>query len=76
MCGISFYCSSFSNPSNELDESLKKMTHRGPDGGTFFAQMNQYFVGLGHNRLSIIDLSEAANQPMDLGYWSGYFIQR
>ncbi|OHA47459.1 MAG: asparagine synthase (glutamine-hydrolyzing), partial [Candidatus Taylorbacteria bacterium RIFCSPLOWO2_12_FULL_49_67] len=48
------------------DETLiKKMnavtTHRGPDGsGTFVGSS----VTLGHNRLSIIDLSDAGNQPM------------
>ena len=38
------------------------MQHRGPDAEGFYfdATVN---VGLGHRRLSIIDLSEAANQP-------------
>ncbi|KKS96839.1 MAG: Asparagine synthetase [Candidatus Giovannonibacteria bacterium GW2011_GWA1_43_15] len=35
--------------------------HRGPDGtGIFLGEK----ISLGHNRLSIIDLSDAANQPM------------
>ena len=39
------------------------MTHRGPDGaGTWISQDGR--IGLGHRRLSIIDLSEAASQPM------------
>ncbi|HEY7532948.1 MAG TPA: asparagine synthetase B, partial [Nitrospiraceae bacterium] len=39
------------------------MTHRGPDGaGVWIAPDGR--VGLGHRRLSIIDLSEAAAQPM------------
>lgn len=37
------------------------LTHRGPDAGRFF---NDYFVALGHRRLSILDPSPAANQPM------------
>ena len=36
------------------------MSHRGPDADGFFVADN---VALGHRRLSIIDLSEAANQP-------------
>ena len=39
------------------------MRHRGPDGcGTWIATHGQ--VALGHRRLSIIDLSRAADQPM------------
>ena len=39
------------------------MTHRGPDGaGLWFG--NDRTVGLAHRRLSIIDLSDAASQPM------------
>lgn len=39
------------------------MVHRGPDGaGTWIA--NDGRIGLGHRRLSIIDLSESASQPM------------
>jgi len=48
---------------------LKAMTqiiqHRGPDGdGHFLDGTDTAFVGLGHRRLSIIDLSSAASQPM------------
>ena len=41
------------------------MSHRGPDGiGLEFYETNRHFIGLGHNRLSIIDLSNNASQPM------------
>jgi asparagine synthase (glutamine-hydrolysing) len=64
MCGIAgFY--SFGKKFSEAD--LKKMTdriaHRGPDAEGFYMDKD-CGVGLGHRRLSILDLSAAANQPM------------
>jgi asparagine synthase (glutamine-hydrolysing) len=66
MCGIAGFID-FNNQTSE--GILKKMTdslvHRGPDAnGYFFEQKNKYAVGLGHRRLSIIDLSPLGNQPM------------
>src|SRR5271157_6150645 len=44
---------------------LRKMTdavkHRGPDSEGFYVDS---FVGLGHRRLAIIDLSRSGHQPM------------
>ena len=37
------------------------LKHRGPDAGGVYAQRN---IALGHRRLSILDLSPAADQPM------------
>lgn len=67
MCGISGFCdytkTSDSNTILQLSDSL---IHRGPDTGDIYFQSNEKFnVGLGHRRLSIIDLSERANQPME-----------
>ena len=63
MCGITgiFHF----DPSRNANESLlRKMTdtlsHRGPDGEGYFCKNN---IGLGHRRLSIIDLS-TGDQPM------------
>ena len=63
MCGIAgIYHFESSRSADEL--LLKKMTttlsHRGPDGEGFYCNNN---IGLGHRRLSIIDLS-TGDQPM------------
>ncbi len=39
------------------------LLHRGPDGGDTWIDA-EAGIGLGHRRLSIIDLSDAAGQPM------------
>lgn len=62
MCGIA----GFVSDTNFLNESdLRTITDvlykRGPDAGGYFFNEN---IGLGHRRLSIIDLSDTANQPM------------
>mgnify|MGYP003557422731 FL=1 len=61
MCGIAGFISP-----NYNQEHLRRLTsaikHRGPDAEGFFYEPADQ-VGLGHLRLSIIDLSEAANQP-------------
>lgn len=62
MCGIAgFYTKNKSFSEDELGLMLQKIAHRGPDAeGSYFNKV----VALGHKRLSIIDLSENANQPM------------
>ena len=62
MCGIA----GFISPQNRLTaDHLHMMTHRlahrGPDAEGYFCEAG---VGLGHRRLSILDLSEGARQPM------------
>ncbi len=44
-----------------LESMRDSMRHRGPDDAGLFIDRN---VGLGHRRLSIIDLSEAGRQPL------------
>jgi asparagine synthase (glutamine-hydrolysing) len=66
MCGIAGFID-FKKKSTEAN--LKGMSsclqHRGPDGqGVYFTETNDAVIGLGHRRLSIIDLSTSANQPM------------
>jgi asparagine synthase (glutamine-hydrolysing) len=65
MCGIA----GFIDPALDrdqgdilLDRMLASIRHRGPDNSSTWVEMP---VMLGHNRLSIIDLSDAANQPME-----------
>ena len=66
MCGIAGFID-FNKKSNY--EILKNMTdllyHRGPDdGGYSFYSLNNCNIGLGHRRLSILDLSSQGHQPM------------
>ncbi len=64
MCGISLFVS---DKEISLDLSIKQMVrsmnHRGPDNQGIYIDKKQN-IALGHNRLSIIDLSNHANQPM------------
>ena len=64
MCGILgvFQNKSKINPVL-LEEMAATTSHRGPDHtGIFISEDGN--LGLAHNRLSIIDLSPAGNQPM------------
>jgi asparagine synthase (glutamine-hydrolysing) len=63
MCGIAGIFNLNGEPVSPV--VLRRLTvavaHRGPDGEGFYSDA---FVGLGHRRLSIIDLSSAGHQPM------------
>ena len=65
MCGL---VGAF-NPTGECTSSATvavmrdRMAHRGPDGAGLWRSSDRH-CAFGHRRLSIIDLSEAANQPM------------
>lgn len=62
MCGIAGIIGSKSEQET-LHKMLEAQKHRGPDYTGVF--VNSKHVALGHNRLSIIDLSAAANQPFE-----------
>ncbi len=64
MCGIAGYISLHQTiTEHQLTQATALMHHRGPDAGGFYFSPGAT-VGLAHRRLSILDLSTAANQPM------------
>ncbi len=67
MCGIVGVFDYHGGSLSEQDLVLMRdrMRRRGPDdAGLFVHQQSNLFVGLGHRRLSIIDLSPLGQQPM------------
>ena len=72
MCGI---CGFYSKSSLEFDNIISKMnlaiSHRGPNNHGTWNDNNSGIV-MGHQRLSVIDLSPAGHQPMKSN--SGRFI--
>src|SRR5437016_1803871 len=61
MCGILGYIG-YGLDENKFEHSLNRLSHRGPDG---YGIWHEDDVFLGHRRLSIIDLSDKARQPME-----------
>ncbi len=66
MCGIAGYVSLNKRfDRHHLQLMADKLAHRGPDAnGIYFNDNSNYTIGLAHRRLSILDLSTTANQPM------------
>lgn len=67
MCGIAGFVdfNNMTDGTKVLNDMVKSLNHRGPDGnGTHLVNHERYAVGLCHTRLSILDLSENASQPM------------
>ena len=67
MCGVAgiyaYHCASLEVDRRELRRVRDHMTARGPDGvGEWYSSDGR--IGLGNRRLSIIDLSDRAAQPM------------
>ena len=64
MCGIAG-CYQQADGQKLVDIMTDRIAHRGPDAtGTWSHEDDRVAVHLGHLRLSIIDLSAAANQPL------------
>ena len=75
ICGIFNYANSSFDIKEELLTSMcRQISHRGPDDEGVYIDSKRR-VGLGHRRLSIIDLSTAGHQPManeDRSIWITY----
>jgi asparagine synthase (glutamine-hydrolysing) len=64
MCGITG-CYQQADGQKLVDIMTDRIAHRGPDAiGTWSHEDDRVAMNLGHLRLSIIDLSAAANQPL------------
>ena len=66
MCGISgFIDFNKKITKDQLTMACDSIKHRGPDDGDIaFIETNEAFIGLGHRRLAILDLSPLGHQPM------------
>ena len=65
MCGICGFLNKKALPSEILWEMSNTLSHRGPDDkGIYISNNTTGNIGLGHRRLSIIDLTETGHQPM------------
>lgn len=63
MCGINgvYNLKDLSNPKEIIAKMNESTSHRGPDSTDSYTDND---IVLGHNRLSIIDLTDGANQPL------------
>ncbi len=75
MCGIAglwlFESNKSTDLTNTIDCMVNSISHRGPDNEGIWINSSGR-IGLGHRRLSVIDLSQAGNQPMQS--LSGRFV--
>lgn len=75
MCGFTgFVDFNISSSIEVLKDMTKCLAHRGPDdAGVEILDWSGVQIGLGHRRLSIIDLSREGHQPMHFKNWSIVF---
>lgn len=65
MCGICGFITKQDIPNRVLSAMAETLRHRGPDDeGEWMGRCQDYLLGLGHRRLSILDVTEAGHQPM------------
>lgn len=67
MCGICGYISGTHVSREVLTAMSDTIVYRGPDDSGVWESKtsdNEFFIGLAHRRLSILDLSQAGHQPM------------
>ena len=67
MCGFTFILDNRRQLTKDfLDQQIDVLSHRGPDfGSALLKKTENCDLGFIHNRLSIIDLTEGGNQPME-----------
>jgi asparagine synthase (glutamine-hydrolysing) len=63
MCGIAGVIRRKSGSAQDIEPMIAQLRHRGPNAQSAWLS-DDARVALGHTRLSVIDLSETANQPM------------
>src|SRR5688572_18330654 len=65
MCGIAGIVNTDRRPVEPANINIlnRSLSHRGPDGDDLW-QSEDHSIALVHRRLSILDLSHAASQPM------------
>lgn len=71
MCGIAGFCNLRGDWSSNIDRMNHRMLHRGPDASGVW-RSEEGTVVLGHQRLSIMDLTPTGAQPMESS--SGRFV--
>ena len=66
MCGFSGFTGMYENREDIIKRMSERIIHRGPDMGGYYVEgdRDDNAVALGFRRLSILDLREAAGQPM------------
>jgi asparagine synthase (glutamine-hydrolysing) len=65
MCGIAgFIHQNRTLSQDDLRKMVNTLNYRGPDDeGYYFSRFNEFQIGMGFRRLSIIDLSQGGHQP-------------
>jgi asparagine synthase (glutamine-hydrolysing) len=75
MCGIAGVVTFRKNVAEILLKARDVQKHRGPDAEGFIqTRVLNKSIGLGHQRLSILDLSAAGNQPMAASNGLGWLV--
>ncbi len=65
MCGIAGYITNNISEKFDIEKALNELKHRGPNNNQYVTIENQnILIVFGHTRLSIIDLTNSADQPM------------
>jgi asparagine synthase (glutamine-hydrolysing) len=75
MCGLCGFIDFRTNSSSDvLNKMISTLHHRGPnDRGSDVFNYGEAIIGLGHTRLSILDISPTGHQPMHFEHLSIVF---